>query len=145
MLVSRINDLEYDIKDKHGSSYHVNLATKFCNCFSFQSLLIPSPHAIAAAIKEKTSNEALVSDFYTVKTIASAYAKIIVLISTDVKASGLTIEGVGEAVQIFPPASRRPPEKGMLVAVARAVDTIEQHAKSQYEKKRNEVDLALLG
>lgn len=66
------------------------------------------PHAIAAAIK-KTSIEALVSEFYTVETLASAYAKNICLINTDVKTSGLTIEGEGKVVDIFSPASRRPP------------------------------------
>lgn len=43
------------------------------------------------------------------ETLASAYAKNICLINTDVQASGLTIEGEGEVVDIFPPESRRPP------------------------------------
>lgn len=59
MLVSWINDDEYDVKDKQGSSYQINLATKVCSCFSFQTLLIPCPHAIAAAIKEKKASKLL--------------------------------------------------------------------------------------
>lgn len=109
MLVSQINDLEFDVKETNGSSYHVNLCTKSCTCFSFQSLLIPCPHAIAAAIKEKKSNEELVSSFYTVATLASAYADNILPISNNVNASEVKINGEGEEVAIFPPASKRPP------------------------------------
>ncbi|KAH0917888.1 hypothetical protein HID58_025548, partial [Brassica napus] len=104
-----INDLEFDVKEKNGSSYHVNLCTKSCTCFSFQSLLIPCPHAIAAAIKEKKSIEELVSSFYTVATLASAYADNILPISNNVNSSEVKINGEGEEVAIFPPASKRPP------------------------------------
>nr|VDC59134.1 unnamed protein product [Brassica rapa] len=65
MLVRRINDVGFEVKDKDGCSYHVNLATKSCSCHSFQKLLIPCSHAIASAIKEKVSIESLVSDFFT--------------------------------------------------------------------------------
>lgn len=109
MLVSRINADEYNVKDKQGSSYQINLGTKFCSCFSFQTLLIPCPHAIAAAIQEKKGIEALVSDYYSVETLSSAYSGNIFPITADVIATGLTIEGEEEAVKIFPPASRRPP------------------------------------
>ncbi|CAF2318735.1 unnamed protein product [Brassica napus] len=103
MLVSQINDLEFDVKETYGSSYHVNLCTKSCTCFSFQSLLIPCPHAIAAAIKEKKSIEEFVSSFYTVATLASAYADNILPISNNVNASEVKINGEGEEVAIFPP------------------------------------------
>lgn len=109
MLVSRINKFEYEVKEKQGPAYHVNLVTKSCSCFSFQSLLIPCPHAIAAAIKEKSSIEALVSEFYTVETLASAYSETIVPITTNVNPSEVSNESEGEAIHIFPPSSRRPP------------------------------------
>lgn len=52
-FVSRINALEFDVKDKNGTSFHANLSTNSCSCFAFNSLNIPCSHAIAAAIKEK--------------------------------------------------------------------------------------------
>lgn len=109
LLVSRINNDEYEVKEKNGSSFHVNLDTKACTCYSFQMLLIPCPHAIAAAIKDKVSIESLVSDFYTLKTLAAGYAEDIVPISSEVNNRGITIDGLNEPLQIFPPASRRPP------------------------------------
>ncbi|KAG5401388.1 hypothetical protein IGI04_015995 [Brassica rapa subsp. trilocularis] len=84
MLVSQINAGEFDVKGKDGISYHVNLHTKSCSCFSFQTLLIPCPHAIAAAIKEKSSIESLVSNFYTMDTLVAAYAGNILPISSKV-------------------------------------------------------------
>ncbi|XP_013751523.1 uncharacterized protein LOC106453867 [Brassica napus] len=87
MLVCRISASEFDVKDKDAISYHVNLHTKSCSCFSFQTFLIPCAHAIAAAIKEKKSIESLVSEFYTIDTLAAAYARNILPISSDVNAS----------------------------------------------------------
>ncbi|CAN6931189.1 unnamed protein product, partial [Brassica oleracea] len=111
LLVSRINNDEYEVKEKNGSSFYVNLDTKSCSCYSFQMLLIPCPHAIAAAIKENVSIESLVSDFYTLKTLAAGYAEDIVPIRSEVNTCGITIDGQNEPLQIFPPASRRPPGK----------------------------------
>ncbi|KAH0872560.1 hypothetical protein HID58_069922, partial [Brassica napus] len=98
LLVSRINNDEYEVKEKNGSSFYVNLDTKSCSCYSFQMLLIPCPHAIAAAIKEN-------------KTLAAGYAEDIVPIRSEVNTCGITIDGQNEPLQIFPPASRRPPGK----------------------------------
>ncbi|CAN7105826.1 unnamed protein product [Brassica rapa subsp. narinosa] len=109
MLVCQINAGEFDVKDKDGISYHVNLHTKSCSCFSFQTLLIPCPHAIAAAIKEKSSIESLVSDFYTIDTLVAAYAGNILPISSEVNPSIEGTEGESESIQICPPTNRRPP------------------------------------
>ncbi|KAH0909149.1 hypothetical protein HID58_032470 [Brassica napus] len=109
MLVRRINDVGFEVKDKDGCSYHVNLATKSCSCHSFQKLLIPCSHAIASAIKEKVSIESLVSDFYTVENLSLVYGEDILPISNESNTSGASTEVVGEAVEIFPPSSRRPP------------------------------------
>ncbi|CAN7031779.1 unnamed protein product [Brassica rapa subsp. trilocularis] len=109
MLVRRINDVGFEVKDKDGCSYHVNLATKSCSCYSFQKLLIPCSHAIASAIKEKVSIESLVSDFYTVENISLVYGEDILPISNESNTSGPSTEVVGEAIEIFPPSSRRPP------------------------------------
>lgn len=109
MLVSQINDVEFQVKDKLGASFHVNLALKVCSCFSFQKLFIPCPHAIAAAIKKGVRIETLVSNFYTVDTLAHAYADDIVPISNEENTTEAVIEGAAEPVVIFPPSSRRPP------------------------------------
>lgn len=109
MFVSRINNFEFDVQDKHGTSYHVNLATKECSCFTFQTLFIPCPHAIAAAIKQKISVESLVSGFYTLETLVSAYADDIVPISAGTDHSRMDNMGNVEEIKIFPPTTRRPP------------------------------------
>lgn len=109
MLVSRINAAEFEVKDKLGTSYHVNLAQKTCTCNAFQKLLIPCSHSIAAAIKEKVRIESLVSKFYSAETLACAYAEDILPIEADSQPSEAIGEGVGEPVAIFPPSSRRPP------------------------------------
>ncbi|KAH0926489.1 LOW QUALITY PROTEIN: hypothetical protein HID58_018745 [Brassica napus] len=109
MLVCRISASEFDVKDKDAISYHVNLHTKSCSCFSFQTFLIPCAHAIAAAIKEKKSIESLVSEFYTIDTLAAAYARNILPISSDVNASCQATDGEFQSMQIYPPTSRRPP------------------------------------
>lgn len=105
MLVRMINSMKFEVKDKDDSTYEVNLGEKYCTCFAFQKLLIPCPHAIASAIKAKVSIESLVADFYTIDTLALAYAEDIVPITNGAKAGGDPTQGV----DMFPPASRRPP------------------------------------
>ncbi|CAF2151239.1 unnamed protein product [Brassica rapa] len=109
MLVRRINNVEFEVKDKVGSSYHVNLCGKTFSCFSFQKLLIPCSHAIASAINEKVRIESLVSDFYSLETLTSAYAEDIVPITTETEIREGISGKEGEPVIIFPPSSRRPP------------------------------------
>lgn len=53
--VTGISIGEYEVKDKDGHSYNVNLTSKTCSCYEFQSLKIPCTHAIAAATKESSS------------------------------------------------------------------------------------------
>ncbi|KAG5405072.1 hypothetical protein IGI04_011191 [Brassica rapa subsp. trilocularis] len=114
MLVCQINAGEFDVKDKDGISYHVNLHTKSCSCFSFQTLLIPCPHAIAAAIKEKSSIESLVSNYYTMDTLVAAYAGNILPISSEVNPT-----------------------------VVKAWVITKPHAKWQYKKNVHEVKVGL--
>ncbi|CAN7059331.1 unnamed protein product, partial [Brassica oleracea var. botrytis] len=76
-FVSRINALEFDVNDKNGISFHVNLSTNSCSCFAFQSLKIPCSHAIVAAIKEKISVESLVFEVYNLEKLQSAYAEAV--------------------------------------------------------------------
>lgn len=109
MRVRRINHVEFEVNDKTGATFHVNLAEKACSCFSFQKLLIPCPHAIAAAIKEKVCIKDLVSSYYSVETLAAAYAVDIVPISTQVQTTEDITEGEGEPSKIYPPRRRCPP------------------------------------
>ncbi|CAN6925221.1 unnamed protein product, partial [Brassica oleracea] len=78
---------------------------------TFQSLLIPFPHANASSIKEGISIESLVSDYYTLGTPSSAYAEDILPISNDMNPNGVTIEREGAPLEIFPPVTRRPPDR----------------------------------
>lgn len=107
--VNTINTLQFEVKDKNGVSFHVNLSKKCCSCFSFQTLMIPCSHAIAAAIKEKISVESLVSEVYSLDRLTSAYRDAIFPICE----TGLDREhqdnGGLSGVEIFPPATRRPP------------------------------------
>lgn len=108
-FVSRITALEFDVKDKNGISFHVNLSTNSCSCFAFQSLKIPCSHAIAAAIKEKISVESLVSEFYNLEKLQSAYAEAVYPICDAAGDIELNVEEQCGNVTIFPPATRRPP------------------------------------
>lgn len=109
LQVSRINGDEYEVKEKNGASFHVNLLTKSCTCVAFQMLLIPCPHAISAAIKEKVRIESLVSEFYTKNTLAAGYAESIAPICAEVNTGSMSVDGQSDPLHIFPPACRRPP------------------------------------
>ncbi|KAL0713457.1 hypothetical protein Bca4012_020435 [Brassica carinata] len=109
--VSRIKSLEFDVKEKNRTSFHVNLTTNSCSSFSFHTLMIPCAHAITAAITEKISMKSLVSDVYNLDNLASAYTDAIYPISDAVRATELTVNGGSNNLEIFLPASRRPPGK----------------------------------
>ena len=129
LIVSRINNDEYEVKEMNGSSFHINLVKKTCSCYSFQMLLIPCHHAIAAAIKDKVTIESLVSEFYTLKTLAAGYAEDIEPITDDVNNCGITVDGQQEPLLIFPPASRRPPGRPRK---SRILSTGEMRVKNIY-------------
>lgn len=107
--VSTINNMEFDVKEKNGTSFHVNLNTKTCSCFSFQTLMIPCAHAIAAAITEKISVESLVSDIYILDKLASAYTDVVYQITDAVCGIEQIVEGGTGNLKIFPPVTKRPP------------------------------------
>lgn len=107
--VSRINNYEFDVKEKNGTAFNVNLTTSSCSCFSFQILMIPCAHAIAAAITEKISVESLVSEVYTLDRLASAYIDGVYPISDAVRDTDLLVDGGSGNLEIFPSTSRRPP------------------------------------
>lgn len=107
--VSTINNMEFDVKEKNGTSFHVNLNTKTCSCFSFQTLMIPCAHAIAAAITEKISVESLVSDIYSLDKLASAYTDVVYPITDAVCGTEQIVEGGTGNLKILPPVTKRPP------------------------------------
>lgn len=109
LLVTNINTLEFEVKDKSGTSFHVNLANKSCTCIAFQKLMIPCPHAIAAAIRKKISVESLVSDVYSLNTLTAAYTHAIFPISEPGVVTDASSVGEVAGIEIFPPATRRPP------------------------------------
>ncbi|WZY99074.1 hypothetical protein YC2023_071403 [Brassica napus] len=51
--VKKIKHLEYEVRNKEGCSFHVDISKRFCSCFEFQLLEISCQHAIAAAIVAK--------------------------------------------------------------------------------------------
>lgn len=69
--VTLIAEDEYEVRNKNGGSFHVDLAKKFCSCYEFQMLAMPCSHAVAAAIRGKVSVESLVLASYTVGELRS--------------------------------------------------------------------------
>lgn len=49
--VTLIAEDEYEVRNKNGGSFHVDLAKKICSCYEFQMLAIPCSHAVAAALR----------------------------------------------------------------------------------------------
>ncbi|XP_013614159.1 PREDICTED: uncharacterized protein LOC106320351 [Brassica oleracea var. oleracea] len=60
--VKKIKRLEYEVRNKEGYSFHVDISKRFCSCFEFQLLEIPCQHAIAAAIVAKIKFDSLVAE-----------------------------------------------------------------------------------
>lgn len=107
MLASKINSLEYQVRDKEGDLFHVNLVQKSCTCNVFQTLMIPCSHAISAAIKAKVSLETLVSGVYSLECLASAYQNDI-FPAADAN-TGANQDNETVVLEVLPPATKRPP------------------------------------
>lgn len=105
--VKKIKHLEYKVRNKEGSSFHVDINKKFCSCFEFQLLEIPCQHAIAAAITAKVKVDSLVAEEYTKRAMVAAYAgSVAPVIDTD---SIIELSAQLSELDMFPPCSRRPP------------------------------------
>ncbi|CAG7874341.1 unnamed protein product, partial [Brassica rapa] len=98
---------EYEVRNKTGGSFHVDLAKKTCSCSEFQMLAIPCSHAVAAAIKGKVSVESLVLPAYTVGELRSAYAGSVLPVPDTIEVTELASELGG--MNLYPPTTRRPP------------------------------------
>lgn len=105
--VVKIAEKEYEVRNKSGVSFHVNLTTHTCSCFEFQMLGFPCSHAIAAALKAKVNVNDLVIDPYTIASLQLAYRGTIL---PDTSSNGgLDIASNIGDLQLSPPATRRPP------------------------------------
>lgn len=102
-----IAEMEYEIRNKTGASFHVNLSTRTCSCFEFQMLAIPCSHAIAAALKAKLSVNDLVIDPYKLDALKRAYEGTIV--PETGSTGGIQIPSIITDLNLTPPATRRPP------------------------------------
>ena len=107
--VTCIRNGEYEMRDKGGESFHVNLNDKCCTCHEFQALLIPCTHAIAAATRVKVRVDSLVRDCYSLETYKTAYASIIYPVGEEERIEILSNDSTNELDDINPPSSRRPP------------------------------------
>lgn len=105
--VLEIAEKEFEVRQKEGGGFHVNLANMTCTCFEFQMLAMPCSHAIAAALKGKIAVESLVAPVYGVTQLQAAYGGSIYPVEGYSGIADL-VANVG-GVQIFPPNTRRPP------------------------------------
>ncbi|CAN7128383.1 unnamed protein product, partial [Brassica rapa subsp. narinosa] len=105
--VTQIGEDEYEVRNKNGGSFHVDLDKKTCSCYEFQVLAIPCSHAIAAAIKAKISVESLVLPAYTIEGLRSAYAGSVLPVPDYTGVSDLVSDFGG--MKLCPPVTRRPP------------------------------------
>ncbi|XP_013616821.1 PREDICTED: uncharacterized protein LOC106323215 [Brassica oleracea var. oleracea] len=110
LWVTIIAEGEYEVRDKQGATFHVNLTHKTCTCNEFQALKIPCMHAIAAATRYKIRIDSLVDDCYSRTTYRAAYSKIINPVVEYESIEILSSDNPVSEIEINPPASRRPPD-----------------------------------
>ena len=105
--VKKIKHLEYEVQNKEGYSFHVDISKRFCSCFEFQLLEITCQHAIAAAIVAKIKVDSLVAQEYTKNAMVAAYVgSVTPVINTD---DIIELTGQLSELDVLPPTSRRPP------------------------------------
>ncbi|KAF3503587.1 hypothetical protein F2Q69_00041843 [Brassica cretica] len=105
--VKKIKYLEYEVRNKEGCSFHVDISKRFCSCFEFQLLEIPCQHAIAAAIVAKVKVDSLVAEEYTKNAMVVAYTGSVAQVIDNDNIIELTAQ-LSE-LDMLPPSSRRPP------------------------------------
>ena len=105
--LKKIKHLEYEVRNKEGCSFRVDISKRFCSCFEFQLLEIPCQHAIAAAIVAKVKVDSLVAEEYTKNAMVAAYAgSVAPVIDTD---NIIELTAQLSELHMLPPSSRRPP------------------------------------
>ncbi|KAF3537824.1 hypothetical protein F2Q69_00024951 [Brassica cretica] len=105
--VKEIAEKEYEVRNKMGSSFHVNIGTLSCSCFEFQMLSIPCSHAISAALRANVEVDTLVTEAYKVAFLRRAYEGSIAPVTDYTTLSDLPT--AFSALRLSPPATRRPP------------------------------------
>lgn len=105
--VHKIIGVEYEVRDKLGVAFHVDLGKKTCSCFKFQMLFIPCPNAIATAVQCNIQVDSLVGNAYSTETLRGAYNNPIFPV-TDMDAEN-DIGSEFSDFNVFPPSTRRPP------------------------------------
>ncbi|CAG7870257.1 unnamed protein product [Brassica rapa] len=104
--VKKIKHLEYEVRNKEGYSFHVDISKRFCSCFEFQLLEIPCQHAIAAAIVAKIKVDSLVAEEYTKNATFAAYVgSVAPVIDTD---DIIELSGQLSELDMLPPSTKRP-------------------------------------
>lgn len=109
LWVTLIAEQEYEVRDKEGTTCHVNLTDKTCTCNEFEALLIPCIHAIAAATRHHIRVDSLVGECYRMSTYRAAYSGKINPVVGYERIEVLSSDSSGSQVSLNPPASRRPP------------------------------------
>ncbi|XP_024008041.1 uncharacterized protein LOC112084023 [Eutrema salsugineum] len=95
-----VGEDEYEVYNRQGERFEVNLVLKTCSCREFQMLLIPCRHAMAASSLSKIELDKLVGEVYTTRYRRSLYEGAFHPVPTPVNSGG---------TELLPPLMRRPP------------------------------------
>ncbi|KAG7533136.1 Zinc finger SWIM-type [Arabidopsis thaliana x Arabidopsis arenosa] len=105
--VIKIGEGLYEVREKGGASFAVNLWERTCTCREFQLLTIPCSHAIAAAIQEGIRVDTLVGVHHTNPQLRLSYQALIMPVP-DTETLTPSPNDVGGG-KLAPPYVRRPP------------------------------------
>ncbi|KAF3516642.1 hypothetical protein DY000_02061215 [Brassica cretica] len=95
--VKKIKHLEYEVRNKEGYPFYVDISKRFCSCFEFQLLEITCQHAVAAVIVAKIKVDSLVAEEYTKNATFAAYVgSVAPVIDTDdiIELSGFEVKKI---------------------------------------------------
>ncbi|CAE6157678.1 unnamed protein product [Arabidopsis arenosa] len=105
--VIKIGEGLYEVREKGGAAFAVNLCERTCTCREFQLLTIPCSHAIAAAIQEGIRVDTLVGVHHTNPQLRLSYQALIMPVP-DTETLTPSPNDVGGG-KLAPPYVRRPP------------------------------------
>ncbi|KAG7593761.1 Zinc finger SWIM-type [Arabidopsis thaliana x Arabidopsis arenosa] len=105
--VIKIGEGLYEVREKGGAAFAVNLWERTCTCREFQLLTIPCSHAIAAAIQEGIRVDTLVGVHHTNPQLRLSYQALIMPVP-DTETLTPSPNDVGGG-KLAPPYVRRPP------------------------------------
>ncbi|XP_024010297.1 uncharacterized protein LOC112085324 [Eutrema salsugineum] len=99
LKVVAVGSDEYEVYNRKGNRFEVNLVSKSCSCREFQMLLIPCRHAIAASSCCGIEINKLVGEVYTTEYRRALYDGVFHPVPTPVSSGN----------ELLPPLMRRPP------------------------------------